>query len=210
MIYVANDVESGGPKLGFHPTLSIGAAMVVREELSLDDYFKKGLVFYAELIPDHVMYDVDSMRVGCSHLDCLEEAKKLDPQLDCKSSKFDPRAVIELMKEKCESPVEVASRFHRWLERFSKGEEVVGVIDMVFFDPGRLDFLFGRYCSRPSPFGWRGCDLTSMNHGYTRDPNAKLKNVGVPDQRKRPHRADEDAVYLAQIARVLLFERLGW
>lgn len=210
MVFVANDIESGGPKLGVHPTLSIGAAVVVREEMPFEEYFKRGLVFYSEMIPDSFVYDEESMRIGCLHLDCLEEAKRSDPRYDARSREFNSRAVLKLMEERCESPVETVARLHKWLSSFAKGEEIVGVTDTVFFDSGRLDLLFGIYSPKPSPYGWRGRDLTSLYQGWAGDPNARLKSVGVADERKRPHRADEDAVHLAQITRELLFERLGW
>ena len=55
-----------------------------------------------------------------------------------------------------------------------------------------------------------GLDLDSIYRGYAQRSDANLKELGVPDQREYPHRADEDAIYLAQVGRELLFEKMKW
>jgi len=213
MIYIANDVESAGGRLGFHSTLSIGSAVITREPIEFEEYWDRGLVFYGELQPDLMSYDEEAMRVGCSHLECLEEIKQKDPRYDpADKLHFSPKLVLKLMYERCEHPVSVMRRFGTWIEKIREGKDkdIVGVTDTVFFDGGRLDLLFGLYFQNKSPYGWKGLDLNSVYRGYTQDSNAKLKQLSVPDKRKKPHKADQDAVYLAQIGRVLLFEKMNW
>lgn len=212
MIYIANDVESAGSRLGVHSTLSWGACVITREALSFEEYVNKGLVFYTELRPDSECYEIEAMRVGCSQLSCLERC--LDGcAYDTNSPDFRPDAVLELMQRNCERPVVAVSSFHWWVEQIKKqfkDEKVVGVTDTVFFDGGRVDALLGKYSVLPSPFGHSGLDMDSIYRGYVKRADAKLKELGVPDTRTRPHRADHDAVYLAQMARELLFNRMGW
>lgn len=209
-LYIANDVESAGGKLGIHSTLSIGAAVITPEKIAFDDYWNRGLVFYIELSPESFAHDLKAMRVGCSQLMCLEKIKLKDPRFDSASSQFNPTEVLKLMENSCELVGSAMDRFATWVESIRKGEDkVIGVTDTVFFDGGRIDLCFGRYHGQ-SPYGWNGLDLDSVYRGYMRNAHASLKELGIPDERTKPHRADHDAVQLAQIGRVLLYEKMGW
>ena len=209
MIYIANDVESAGGKLGVHSSLSIGAAVVTPESIPFEEYWSRGLVFYAELKPDSLIYDEEAMRVGCLHLICLDNIKKEDPRFDATSPKFSSYDVLTWMQENCEMPAIAISRFVHWIESFRNvNDRIRGITDTVFFDGGRIDSLFGRWHHGNSPYGWSGLDLDSVYRGYMRDRRARLEELGVPDERTKPHRADHDAVYLAQQARVLLYEKM--
>lgn len=210
-LYVANDVESAGGKLGIHSTLSIGAAVITPEKIAFDEYWNRGLVFYAELSPDSLNYDLEAMRVGCSQLVCLENIKLKNSLFDSTSSQFSPTEVLKLMVTNCEAPLYAMRQFSNWIGGVNKlRDKIVGVTDTVFFDGGRIDLLFGHYHQAKSPYGWSGLDLDSVYRGYMRDAHASLKTLGVPDERTKPHRADQDAVFLAQQARALLFEKMGW
>lgn len=209
MLYIANDVEASGPRLGFHSTLSIGACVVVREEqLNFDDYVRRGLVFYAELKPRCNKFEMDAMRIGCLHLACLDDIRAQDNRYDPTSTAFRPDLVLKRMKDMCEEPSAALERFAKWAQSF--GQEVEGVTDTVFFDSGHINLCFGTNSKTSSPFGWTGLDLDSLYRGYTGIENAKLRDLNLKDTRTKPHRADHDAVFLAQIARVLLYEKLGW
>jgi len=133
--------------------------------------------------------------------------------LNVDSSEFDPTLLLNTMRNYCEHPVVAVNKFHVWVEEIKKNfkdEKVIGITDTVFFDGGRVDLLLSQYSQRPSPFGHKGLDLGSIYRGYTKRSDAKLKELGVSDQRTKPHRADHDAVYLAQIGRELLFNKMGW
>jgi len=210
VIYIANDVEAAGKRLGFHPTLSLGACLVTREKLDYADYQERGLIFYAEIKPHSMECEIDAMRVGCLHLECLEEVRQSDSRYDPTSQNFNPKLVLERMRSVCEDPRMAMERFREWVRRVTGGKWVQGVIDTAFFDSGHVNLCFGTNTDNGSPFGWGGIELNSLHRGYTGRKNAKLKQLGVPDTREKPHRADHDAVLLAQVARVLLYEKLGW
>lgn len=210
-LYIANDVESAGGRLGIHSTLSMGAAVITPEKIAFNEYWDRGLVFYAELRPHSSVFEIEAMRVGCSQLVCLEEIKQKDSSFDVKSLLFSPRKVLELMMIHCEEASSAISRFSSWIEKIRNGnDKIVGVTDTVFFDGGRIDLLLSQYYNGQSPYGWSGLDMDSVFRGYMRNAYASLKTLGVPDERTKPHRADQDAVFLAQQARVLFFEKMGW
>jgi hypothetical protein len=84
---------------------------------------------------------------------------------------------------------------------------LIGVTDTVFFDGGHVSLLCGKHLSN-QPFGWKGLDLASLYQGYANRPQANIRDIGIADERTMPHRADQDAILLAQCARVLLFEKM--
>jgi hypothetical protein len=150
------------------------------------------------------------MRVGCSHLICLDNIRKSDTRYDPISPDFRPDLVLERMQKTCEEPKVALERHREWVQHVSNGREVEGVTDTVFFDSGRIDLCFGANTNHYSPFGWKGLDIDSLYRGCTGREDANLRELNIPDTRIKPHRADHDAVFLAQIARVLLYEELGW
>ena len=210
MLYIANDVEAAGSRLGLHSNLSLGACPIIAKNLSFSECDKKGLIFYAELKTDAVQYEMASMRIGCSQLVCLEKIKKENSRYDPNSHDFKPKLVLEYMQDICEDPGSVMRRFGDWIEKLSCNGKVVGVLDTVFFDSGHLNLFFGKHGLGRSPFGWKGLDLASLYKGYTQRSGAKLEELGVVDMRTKPHRADQDAFFLARIGKVLLFDLMKW
>ncbi|HEY4490084.1 MAG TPA: hypothetical protein VJC12_02410 [Candidatus Paceibacterota bacterium] len=212
-LYIALDTEAAGPELGIHSTISIGAVVITRDLLKYRDYEERGWVFYSELKPLSYRFSAEAMKIACSQLDCIQESWEVNPVFVTGHKDFKPDLVLKLMRKICPHPDAVMRQFYNWIQERrveASAEEIVGVTDTVFFDSGRISLLFGQHCPFPSPFGWRGLDLTSLFKGYTGLPDASLSELGVPDIREKPHRADHDAVYLAQMARKLLFETLGW
>lgn len=213
IIYITNDVESAGSKLNLHSTLSIGASIVPREHVEFEEYWKKGLVFYAELQPESFAYEPEAMIVGCSQLLCLDQIRLKDPCYDSRSPKFNPIKTLVHMSRLCEHPAAAAKRFQEWiriLKHVCGAEKVIGVTDTIFFDGGRVDLWLSKYSSEKSPYGWTGLDINSTYRGYTGRAGAKIKDLKIPDQRTYPHRADQDAVMLAQMGREFLFKKMGW
>jgi len=210
MRYVTFDVETAGSKLGRHPTISIGACVVLKEDINFAEYYERDLVFYAELKPEFQAYEKEAMKVGCSHLKCLEDMRTSHLGYESNHEKFRPDLVLELMEERCEGPAEAMERLLAWVDQVSNGEDVEAVTDTVLFDGGRVDRLLGVHTQRQSPFGWEGLDLDSLFRGHTGDEGASLSELNLPDPRPKPHRADQDAVYIAQVAHELLYEKLGW
>jgi hypothetical protein len=209
-VYIANDVEAAGHRLGIHATLSIGACVVTRESLTFDEAKEKGLVFYAELRPISVEYELEAMRIGCLHLECLDEIRKIDMRYNPMHKDFDPKLVLDLMDASCESPRGAVQRLSEWTSWVSNGREVEGVTDTVFFDSGHFNLNFGLNKAERSPYEWRGLDISSMYRGLTGNPDARLSGLGVNDDRQKPHRADHDAHYVAKITSKLIYERLRW
>lgn len=208
-MYITIDIETAGNFLGLHSALSVGACVVTREKRTFSKYFIGELVFYAELQPTSLKYDIEAMRVGASHLKCLEGLKD-DPRYDGTKREFDPLLVLKYMQRHCERPSDAAIRFKKWILRVSGAQSVEGVTDTVFFDSGYLNLWLGTDPTSKSPFGWKGLDLDSLYRGFTGRVDAKLNEIQIADPRKKPHRADEDAVFIAMIARELLYTRLRW
>ncbi|MBI3633528.1 MAG: hypothetical protein HY226_04520 [Candidatus Vogelbacteria bacterium] len=209
-LYIANDVEAAGHRLGVHSTLSIGACVVTREAVTFDEALARGLVFYGEMQPTSLDFDIEAMRVGCSQLRCLEDMRKYDMRYETTHKDFDPKLVLEFMQAYCESPGKVTEGFLKWIKQVSANRNVEGVTDTVFFDSGHLNLQFGAASKDLSPYKWSGLDLDSLYRGYVNDPYASLRNLRVLDDRAKPHRADHDAFFLAKISRILLYEKLGW
>ena len=208
-VYIALHFEAAGPRLSHHSTLSIGAALVAPRSRTFSQYVVDGDVFYAELKPISLEVDIDAMRIGCSHLRCLETKRRTDSRFDVTHPNFDPLATLDLLDREGEEPEVVMKNFCRWIEELATGRPVVGVTDTVFFDGGHLNYHFGQYYESPSPFGWAGLDLTSLYRGFTRRVDASLSELKATVPVK-PRRADHDAVLLAERTRIVLYDLLNW
>jgi len=86
---------------------------------------------------------------------------------------------------------------------------VIPVTDTVFFDSPHVSAWIGASGVPGSLLGYSGRDLKSMYQGYTGRKNARLKELRV-DKNEQPHKADADAVELAQKTNLLVYEKLGW
>ncbi len=209
-VFIALDVEAAGDCLGLSPTISIGACVVTREDFGpFATHEQWGKTFYTELKikADPCGVDSEAMRVGCSELKCLETLRK-HPFFDTSNEAFNPTLVIKVLQELGEDPAAALKRFNAWLARVAGGRMIVGVTDAMPFDAAHVGLLFGLQGYR-SPFGWKGYHLPSMYEGHTGNQASRIKEL-VPDTREKPHRADHDAHYLAQLTRELFFNRLHW
>ena len=207
-LYVALDVEASGHKLGVHEMLSVGCCAVSREEFDHAGYALRGLLFYAELKPRTLCNAIDAMRVGCLHLECLEELRRQDHRYDSLHARFEPALVLEHMQKVCEEPAAASWRLAAWLKGLRADRALIPVVDTVFFDSGFISLWLAK-SGVDSPFGHAGRDLKSVYQGFTRRRQARLEEIRVP-RCDKPHKADHDAVELAQKARVLLFENMKW
>lgn len=207
---ISLDTEAAGHNPYRHSTLSIGTCLITRDKPSFAERVERGLVFYAEIKPHSLECTEAAMRVGCSQLQCLEEIRRQDPRYDTKHAEFDPNLVLRHMQNVCEEPSMAMERFRAWIERVRNANEVEGVVDTVFWDSVYINLCFGIYSSAPSPFGWKGLDIQSLYQGYTKKAGADLRELGLVDNREKPHRADHDAAFLADIAHELIFNKLGW
>jgi len=207
---IALDTEGAGPRLGFHPTLSIGAAVVLRETMNFEQRQKEGLVFYTELKPSSLEYYEPGMRVGALHLECIEELRKKNECFDPNHNAFDSRKVLLHMQEVCEEPAHAYARFIRWIDEVSENQEVIGLTDTVFFDGGHVHLGFGLNHSEMSPFGWKGLDLNSVYKGFMVNPHARFSRLGPEFPCAKEHKADHDAVDLAGFAKKVLYDQMHW
>ena len=207
-IYIALDVEAAGQNILQHPTLSIGAC-VVSNGLNFSERQQAGLVFYSELKQRPLaIYQDEPLRIGCAQLDCLR-TKKSDPRYDPTKPEFQPRLLFDLMYRASEPRLKAIQRFQQWIRQVANGREVVGVTDTVFFDSIRIALEFAKYGEGDCPFGHQGLDLTSFYCGQSiAGFEARLKDLAeaghIFDWRTQPHKADQDAAYLADQAACLL------
>jgi len=213
-VYITNDVEAAGNRLGHHCALSFGTCVVTRDANLIGNRITSfpDLIFYTELRPSTINFEVEALKVGCRQLICLEERIRTDKRFDPDSNLFEPERVMAYLQKVGEDPRLAMERFLAWIERVTLGNKlkVEAVADTVFFDSGFINLFFGPNHRNKSPYGWGGLDLDSLYRGYTQRWNANLRELGIPDTRIKPHRADHDAFLLAQVAQKLLFIELGW
>lgn len=206
-IYVALDAEAAGPKLGRHSILSIGACVVTREKLTFEERLARDLVFYRELKPQgSLVFEHNAIKVGASELMCLEKAKRREKYLDTTHPDFDPNKVLTYMQRSfdCMDWTQAFQDFGIWIRARSGSTNCFGVTDAVFFDPGIFMYGFGMCTKEPMPMRHTGICISSLYKGRTH-MGAKLSDLEVHDWRIHPHRADEDAAFLADQAQLLLF-----
>jgi hypothetical protein len=208
-LYIANDVEASGHMLGHDAPLSWGACVVPQDSLSKDELIRQGLVFYTELKPTSFNFDIEAMRVGCVGLRCIEGLDH--PKYDVTSPEFSPAAVLDVLAERGETLTNAVRRFKEWAVPLSNHAHgyypIEGVVDTTFFDSGWINYIFGMARER-SLYGHRGLDLASVFRGYERNLDARLKSLGMVDDREVAHCSEDDAIFLAGQAREVLFKRM--
>lgn len=209
-LYIVNDVECTGWVVGFHSVISWGACVVTQEDLPYDERVARGLTFYSEMKPATKNWNLDAMRVACTGITNLEGLQG-DPRYVCHSPEFDPALTLQLLEFAGEPIHSMAHRFERWLMTLTGGDadvEVVPIVDTTFFDPGFIQHLFGLDGWEKTPYGYAGIDLDSMYRGMTGRMDANLRELGLVDKRATAHRSLDDAMFLADIARTLIFEKM--
>ena len=184
---IAIDFEAAGSRLSRQATLSIGAVLVPRDrQRSFAEFEAAGQVFYAELKPISPSFQIEAMRVGCLHLECLAELRATDPRYDPTHEAFEPELVIKLLDRVGEHPRAAVERFRAWIHTVTDGNpNIVGVTDTVIADGGHLNFNFGAFSDEPSPFGWSGLDLDSTYRGFRQRADASLKELPVAEPEKK-------------------------
>lgn len=207
--YIANDIECSGGVVGTHSVLSWGACVVTsQEEMSHDEYVKNGMTFYTEFQPLTHNYEIEAMRVGCVGLRCLTDMDS-NPRHNPISKQFDPESVLQVLSNCGETVQNGVNRFVDWVNAIRKEDtKIVPVVDTVFYDSGFIQHIFG-IAERSSPYGWSGLDLDSLYRGYSRDMSGNLRELGIIDNRRTKHNALDDAMFLADMARELIFKRIG-
>lgn len=207
-LYIANDIECAGSMLGVHSALSWGACIVTAEEISRDEKIRRGLTFYVEFKPQSNYYELEAMRVGCVGLRCIENMLN-DSRYDTTSQQFEPQLVLNALAESGETVQTGVERFMKWLNTLTdENTKIIPVINTAFFDSCFIKYLFG-IAKIQSPYGWSGIDLDSLYKGYTKNIDNKLNELGIVDNRQIAHCALDDSILIADIARELIFCRIG-
>ena len=220
-VYVMVDVEASGHNVNNSCLLSWAACVVTEEDLSPEELKKRGLVYYDELKPFKFGYDVfsangpffksrnfvrSSMKVGCLGLRCLEKFKG-DRRYNPKSREFDPRLVLDEL-DKNGTPLTLAVyRIKRWLKKVA-GEDGYTIIgsDTSLFDTPWMKYYFDTFGRGKDVLGHGGYNLHSNWMGIKRRRRVKKKQMGAKDNRAVAHCAEDDAIYLAKLARIALYK----
>ncbi|MDD5050542.1 MAG: hypothetical protein PHV93_02245 [Candidatus Pacebacteria bacterium] len=211
VVYVTCDFEAAGLDTRLHSPLSIGACVVSEEKLAFREYFDRDLVFYEEMKPVSMAYEMNAMRIGCSELKCLATARgfvrsmrAVDDRLDPSHQRFDPLYVLEFMKNSCQDREVVRDRLISRLESLRQDRQILWLTDKEF-DQVHLSELLGQYQNSPL-FKWASQRTMSRFRKYAL---GRYEMLGVRDCRLHPHKADEDAVFLATIAQPVIFGKNG-
>lgn len=210
-MYIAVDGEMSGTRLGVDSLLSWGACIVTREKLTWNELIERNFIFYSELKPQSLSFEWEAIRIGASQLEALRP-KFMEPRYyPGHRAAFDPEMVLIYLQDHTETEYAPTAmrRFTKWVEGHSRTKQVEGITNTVFFDSGWFDYTRAKYGEVRSVFGHRGLDLSSLHKGHTKDPSASfagVTKVGCALQ----HRADHDATWLAEHARIVLYENLGW
>ena len=202
-LYIANDIEMAGPRVGVHSLLSWGACVVTEEKFSKEELLKQGLAYYDEIQPITWEYNEDAMRVGCLGLRCLDECQAL-PAYNPRSEHFEPRLVLELLHRKGTHPMIATLDFQKWIAHVGRGCEIVPVVDTVFFDSAHILYYFSQFSSH-NPYGHAGIDMDSFFRGYRKNMSATLGGATQHIDRGVHHNALDDAIFLATISREIIY-----
>lgn len=190
--YVSVDIESSGPTPGKYSCLSIGACIV-------GDIDKQ---FYAELKPISDNYIYEAMKVGCLGLKCLENIS--DEIYNPKSNLFEPKKVLELLKEKGEDPKIAMRKFANWIKENTKGFKAVEVAAPVKFDGMFTAWYFDNFYENENPLGYNGENINSFYRGLKKDLNVSVKELDIKIENIVLHNALDDAIMQAKKFEYLL------
>lgn len=208
LLYIANDIETSGPRLGRDSILSWGACVVTPEALAKAERQERGMVYYDELQPLSDDFVYEAMKVGCLGLRCVNIVKREDPRYDASSPFFRPHFVLEELVRDGTPPEVATMKLAHWLMSWAErtDSQVELVTDTVIFDASFLNYYFQVFRGG-NPYGHAGLDLDSYYRGFCKSRSANLKNLGIVDDREVPHCAEDDAIFLAKLARELLYVR---
>jgi ribonuclease T len=187
-IYISGDIESAGPTPDYS-MLSAGLCVVGRKDLT----------FYRELKPENRKYDIEAIKVGALHLDCIPKEPKYDPR----SSDFRPEAVLDALYDQGEDPKVAMADMCDYIATVRGSYDPILLTDVQPFDGSFLTTYLHRHAGK-NPFGHKGRNIDEVYRGLKRDADASVKDLGIADNRKRPHHALEDAIFQSQLAEPIL------
>ncbi len=186
--YISVDIEAAGPVPSLFSMLSLGACVVGNRQEQ----------FYRELKPVSRTFNIDAMRVGSLGLHCLDSLKSV-AEYDPHHEQFSPGRVLDVLAATGKDPQLAMADFRDWLSDAAGGKSPVMVTDVQPFDGSFVNWYFARFLPDvQNPFGHKGLNIDVLYHGLCGDVNARLKKL-VPDDRKTPHNALDDALYQARL-----------
>lgn len=184
--YVSIDIESSGPSPGKYSMLSIGACIVGEMDKQ----------FYRELKPLNFNYNLEAMKIGCLGLSCC--LLQSNPEFHPKYESFNPKTVLQMLFKIGEGPCRAFADFADWINDTTKGYEPIETEAPVKFDGMFTTYYFNNFYSGKNPLSYKALDIGSLYRGYARNEYAKIEDLKIPDERKCPHNALEDAVQQAK------------
>ncbi len=178
--YISVDVETSGQFPWNSSMLSLGACIVGGK-------FDKR--FYAELKPITDEYVLEAIKIGASSLNCLKEYNH---------DNFNPEEVLEILKQKGESPQKAIPEFANWVSENTNGYWCVLAAAPIIFDGMFVSYYMNKFYQGENPFGFSGEDINSIFRGSVRDIKANIKELSLREKGKLRHNALEDAVQQAK------------
>jgi hypothetical protein len=202
-VFVSFDIETSGPRTGYHDMLSLGAHVVHPGILDTIAPVLK-YSFYAEMKPLRPQHCVPEAIAVCgSQFDAAPYYANTTPDYWTRSCTAD---VLRMLREQGRTPKETFTDLGAWLEDVVPADaRLVPIVDTVFFDSPWLVHYWQKELGTLHPFGWSGLDLDSYLRGKE-GREARLSDfaqrVGLKNVRN--HNALWDAWHSARIAHCLL------
>jgi ribonuclease T len=188
-VYISCDVEASGPAPPRYSMLSLGMCIVGR----------KDICFYRELKPLNMNYQLEALKVGALHLECLPKTPTHDPR----SAAFDPESTMIWLKEHAETPAIVMYGAATWVRAVAGVHQPIFTTDVQPFD-GNFVFSYFTSILDNCPFSYKGRNIDEIYRGIRNNANARLHDLGIKDTRKREHHALEDAIFQSMLAEPIL------
>jgi ribonuclease T len=188
--YIVIDVEASGPMPGKYSMLSIGAAVP----------FEPRKVFYREIKPISMDYDMNAMRVGCLGLHCLEGLKNID-ELNPSHPSFDPKKALNILDINGITPRQAMKELNAFVRKTTVGYKPVLSAAPIVFDGMFYFYYTNTYLpDEPNPFGYSGEDVNSIYRGLKENTNAHINDMKLAETfgLKHTHNALDDAILEAK------------
>lgn len=186
--FICIDAEFTGQTSGRqYSMISIGARIIGKPQCQ----------FYCEIQPISEKYTFEAMKIASQGLLCLQNLKK--PAYDPFSKDFKPQEVLEALERFGESPMSAMAEFRHWVLLESQSKN----INFVTERPS-LDWAFAcqyfQLAGERNPFA-RCLDSSELinNTGLYKGMPVDTSMLDIPDNRKPPHNALQDAILNAEI-----------
>jgi len=181
--YLSVDIEASGATPGKYSMLSLGACVVGKQDES--EY-----QFYREIKPISNKFNISAMRVAVQGLRCLDEVRHL-PEFNHESPRFNPASILEVLKQRGETPQKVMADYADWLNKVKGNFRLVEVGAPIKFDGMFTAWYFDNFYEGENLLGFSGDDINSLYRGAVGNLNAHVASLGF---RRHTHNALGDAI----------------